>query len=90
MKSSVGTFSLYQALQLLGYKSYHMAEAVGRGALHMAIFEEALRCKYLGAGQPYGKAEFDKWFADYDGELGYKDQAPMDDYCLHIRQMSMG
>ncbi|KAJ3569849.1 hypothetical protein NPX13_g5939 [Xylaria arbuscula] len=65
-RSRVGTFSLYQALQLLGYKSYHMAESVERGILHMAMLEEALRCKYLGAGKPYGKPEFDKWLADYD------------------------
>ncbi|KAI1368235.1 hypothetical protein F5Y08DRAFT_279762 [Xylaria arbuscula] len=65
-RSRVGTFSLYQALQLLGYKSYHMAESVERGILHMAMLEEALRCKYLGAGKPYGKPEFDKWLADYE------------------------
>lgn len=33
---------------------------------HKAIFEEALRCKYFKNGKPYGKAEFDKWFAEYD------------------------
>ncbi|KAJ8119944.1 hypothetical protein ONZ43_g3220 [Nemania bipapillata] len=65
-RSRVGTFSLYQALGMLGYKAYHMAEVVRGGQTHMALFEEALRCKYLGAGKPYGKAEFDKWLADYD------------------------
>ncbi|KAI0108866.1 hypothetical protein GGR51DRAFT_513390 [Nemania sp. FL0031] len=65
-RSRVGTFSLYQALGMLGYKAYHMAEVVTSGLTHMNLFEEALRCKYLGAGKPYGKAEFDKWFADYD------------------------
>jgi hypothetical protein len=33
----------------------------------MALFKEAVRSKYLGAGKPYGKAEFDKWLAEYDG-----------------------
>ncbi|KAI0861280.1 hypothetical protein F4860DRAFT_503395 [Xylaria cubensis] len=65
-RSRIGTFSLYQALQMLGYKAYHMAEVVKGGELQMALFEEALRCKYLRAGKPYGKAEFDKWLAGYD------------------------
>jgi len=62
----VGTFSLYQAMKILGYKPYHMYEAIVRGATHLRIFEEALSCKYLGTGKPYGKAEFDKWLANYD------------------------
>ncbi|KAL7908269.1 hypothetical protein GGI35DRAFT_57003 [Trichoderma velutinum] len=65
-RSRVGTFSLYQALQMLGYKPYHMYEVVQQGIPHLQLFEEALRCKYLGAGKPYGKAEFDKWLANYD------------------------
>ena len=36
------------------------------GVAHMEIFEEALNAKYFGIGKPYGRAEFDKWFADYD------------------------
>lgn len=43
-----------------------MYEVVNGGITHMNLFEEALRCKYLGAGKPYGKAEFDKWLANYD------------------------
>ncbi|KAI1500169.1 hypothetical protein F5X99DRAFT_387227 [Biscogniauxia marginata] len=65
-RSRVGTFSLYQALKILGYKPYHMYETVIGGCEQMNIFEEALRCKYLGAGKPYGKLEFDKWLAEYD------------------------
>lgn len=60
-----GTFSLYQALQMLGYRPYHMYEVV-QSITHMGIFEEALNAKYFGVGKPYGKAEFDKWFANYD------------------------
>ncbi|KAI0402825.1 hypothetical protein F4802DRAFT_599638 [Xylaria palmicola] len=68
-RSRVGTFSLYQALEMLGYRAYHMAEVVNGGQLQMDLFAEALRCKYLGAGKPYGKAEFDKWLADYEVEI---------------------
>ncbi|KAI1118701.1 hypothetical protein F5Y14DRAFT_461543 [Nemania sp. NC0429] len=68
-RSRVGTLSLYHALTMLGYKAYHMIEVVWGGPLQMALFEEALRCKYLGEGKPYGKEEFDKWLAEYDVEI---------------------
>lgn len=61
-----GTLSLYQALKILGYRPYHGAEVVANGVSHLEIFEEALNAKYFGVGKPYGKVEFDKWFADYD------------------------
>lgn len=54
---------------MLGYKPYHMYEVVQQGVTHLQLFEESLRCKYLGAGKPYGKAEFDKWLANYDVSL---------------------
>lgn len=54
---------------MLGYKPYHMYEVVQQGITHLQLFEESLRCKYLGAGKPYGKAEFDKWLANYDVSL---------------------
>ncbi|PTB63110.1 hypothetical protein BBK36DRAFT_1127129 [Trichoderma citrinoviride] len=65
-RSRVGTFSLYQGLQKLGYTPYHMYEVVTHGTTHLALFEESIRCKYQGIGKPYGKAEFDKWLANYD------------------------
>lgn len=60
----------------LGYKTYHGAEVMYRGVHHMEVFEEALKAKYLGIGKPYGKAEFDKWFAEYDVR---------DDFSLSVR-----
>ncbi|KAI6086739.1 hypothetical protein F4821DRAFT_124710 [Hypoxylon rubiginosum] len=68
-RSRVGTFSLYQAMKMLGYKPYHMWEVVNNGTIHMEILEEALRCKFLDGGKPYGKAEFDKWLAAYDSVI---------------------
>ena len=53
-------------MKILGYKTYHGAEIMANGVPHMAIAEEAVGAKYLGQGKPYGKAEFDKWFWDYD------------------------
>lgn len=43
-----------------------MYEVVTNGATHLDLFDEAIGCKYLGKGKPYGKAEFDKWLANYD------------------------
>ncbi|KAH6603821.1 hypothetical protein Trco_007267 [Trichoderma cornu-damae] len=43
-----------------------MYEVVTNGATHLDLFTESLCCKYLGTGKPYGKAEFDKWLANYD------------------------
>ncbi|KAL6902471.1 hypothetical protein GGI43DRAFT_340740 [Trichoderma evansii] len=65
-RSRVGTFSLYQALKTLGYTPYHMFEVVNNGATHLELFAEAIDCKYFGKDKPYGKAEFDKWLANYD------------------------
>lgn len=60
---------------MLGYKAYHMFEVIWGGPLQMALFEEALRCKYLDGGKPYGKAEFDKWLAEYDGTYRARNNA---------------
>ena len=66
-KSRTGTFSFYQALKILGYKPYHMYEIVTDETLkNQKLYGEALKCKAQGFGKPYGKAEFDKWFAGYD------------------------
>ncbi|KAJ3489899.1 hypothetical protein NLG97_g5899 [Lecanicillium saksenae] len=65
-RSRTGTFSIYQSLQMLGYKPYHMYECVMSGYTHMSLLNEALRNKYLGEGKPYDKADFDKWLAAYD------------------------
>jgi hypothetical protein len=43
-----------------------MFEVITHGVPHLQLFDEAMRCKYSGAGKPYGKAEFDKWLANYD------------------------
>ena len=57
---------MYQAFKILGYRPYHFYETVKNGIRHMEVADEALNAKFRGIGRPYGKAEFDKWFADYD------------------------
>ncbi|EFQ94127.1 hypothetical protein P3342_007202 [Pyrenophora teres f. teres] len=65
-RSRTGTLSLFKALTILGYKTYHGAEVMRRGVPHLEIFEEALGAKYMGIGKPYSRPELDKWLADYD------------------------
>ncbi|KAK7985205.1 hypothetical protein PG996_005554 [Apiospora saccharicola] len=65
-----GTFGLYKAFKMLGYRPYHMAEVCGHGVPHIRIFQEAIKSTHpayaSAATKPYGRAEFDKWFAGYD------------------------
>ena len=61
------------ALSTLGYRPYHMSEAILHwkdGHLHR--WDEALRAKYLGQGKPYGKEEFDEIYAGYDVCLDFE------------------
>ncbi|KAF3060882.1 putative nad dependent epimerase protein [Daldinia childiae] len=61
-----GTHGLYLALKLLGFKPYHMAEVLKTGPQALHILNDGLRAEMFHEGKPYGRAEFDKWFADYD------------------------
>ncbi|CAA9961541.1 hypothetical protein PTMSG1_04925 [Pyrenophora teres f. maculata] len=65
-RSRTGTLSLFKALTILGYRTYHGAEVMRRGVPHLENFEEALGAKYMGIGKPYSRPELDKWLADYD------------------------
>ncbi|KAG6020785.1 hypothetical protein E4U41_002725 [Claviceps citrina] len=67
--SRTGTFSVYQAMKMLGFKTYHMAECCIEGGIpHMQVLNEAIRAQYnrFAGIQRYTKADFDKWFAEYD------------------------
>ncbi|KAG5926551.1 hypothetical protein E4U42_003174 [Claviceps africana] len=66
--SRTGTFSVYQAMKILGYKTYHMAECITSGVSHMQILDEAIHAQYnrFAGIQRYARADFDKWFAEYD------------------------
>ncbi|KJZ74608.1 hypothetical protein HIM_05958 [Hirsutella minnesotensis 3608] len=63
--SRTGTLGLYHALKMLGYKPYHMIEALQNGSTHVNVFNEALRAEYnrFSGIKRYTKADFDKWFA---------------------------
>lgn len=62
-----GTLSLHTALGILGYSSYHLYNTfTTEGVPHMKIMYEAMRAKHFHEGKPYGREEFDKWFANYN------------------------
>ncbi|KAI0388792.1 P-loop containing nucleoside triphosphate hydrolase protein [Xylariaceae sp. FL0594] len=61
-----GTHGLYLALKQLGYAPYHMEEVVKGGIQSLAILTEGMKASFLHEGKPYGREEFDKWFANYD------------------------
>ncbi|KAL8830413.1 MAG: hypothetical protein Q9191_001442 [Dirinaria sp. TL-2023a] len=54
---------MQQALERLGYKSYHMSEAYRNKAFDYWL--EALKAKYDGQGRSYQREEFDKLLGDY-------------------------
>lgn len=67
--SRSGTLSMYAAMNILGFKTYHFAEAViVKGFPHLKIFNQALTAQYnrMSGVKRYTKADFDKWMAEYD------------------------
>ena len=60
---------MYNAMNMLGFKTYHFAECVlSHGLPHMRLFHEALTAQFnrLSGIKRYNKADFDKWMAEYD------------------------
>ncbi|KAJ5112168.1 hypothetical protein N7532_000213 [Penicillium argentinense] len=67
--SRTGTLGLYRAMQILGYKAYHMYECCAvNGVAHMRTLEEAIISQHnrLSGLQKYERADFDRWLGDYD------------------------
>ncbi|KAL3482160.1 hypothetical protein BJX99DRAFT_252873 [Aspergillus californicus] len=69
--SRSGTYGLYNAMKILGYRPYHMAEAVRLGIPHMKILTEAVIAQHdrFSGIKRYARAEFEKWLAGYDLHL---------------------
>lgn len=61
-----GTFSLFNALRMLGYNPYHMAEAVKNADIDIPCWIEGLEAKFCGKGKLWGKEEFDKLTGRHD------------------------
>lgn len=64
--SRTGTMSLFTALQILGYKPYHMAETAKNADVDMPCWIEGIEAKYIGKGKPWGREEFDKLTGRFD------------------------
>lgn len=66
---SSGTLGLYWAMQILGFKTYHIRECVVVNDLvHVKIFQEAITAYYnqLSGIKRYNRADCEKWLANYD------------------------
>ncbi|KAI1823871.1 P-loop containing nucleoside triphosphate hydrolase protein [Xylaria intraflava] len=64
--SRTGTYGIYQALQQIGFKPYHLAEVTEIGASAFRIMIDGAKAELLHDGKRYGREEFDKTFAGYD------------------------
>ncbi|KAF9889600.1 hypothetical protein FE257_007108 [Aspergillus nanangensis] len=67
--SRTGTMGLYFAMQILGYRAYHMYEMMQSGGLlHMKIIAEAIIANRnrLSGIKRYEREDVDKWMANYD------------------------
>ncbi|KAJ5182786.1 hypothetical protein N7492_000402 [Penicillium capsulatum] len=67
--SRSGTLGLYRAMQILGFKPYHLFECVVvHGLPHVEIFKEAVTAQYnrLSGVKRYDRADCDKWMTGYD------------------------
>jgi len=63
-----GTLGLYWALKILGFKPYHMIEAVTRGTQQLDLISESIEAhgNPESGMKPYGRDDFDKWWREWD------------------------
>lgn len=62
--------ALKAALEKLGYRVYHGSVAVRRWEKkHLALWEEALKAKFLGEGKPWTGDDLDKMLQNYTVSL---------------------
>ncbi|GAB7355663.1 hypothetical protein MBLNU459_g6374t1 [Dothideomycetes sp. NU459] len=62
---------MYAALQQLGFRPWHVAEAMHNPARSFSLANEAVNASYFPkeGERPYGRAEFDRWIGEYDATL---------------------
>ncbi|KAF2088724.1 hypothetical protein K490DRAFT_72458 [Saccharata proteae CBS 121410] len=60
-----GIISLRTALSQIGYKPFH-GQMMDVYPEFYPLWEEALRAKYYGEGEPYGRQEYDKLLGDFN------------------------
>ncbi|KAJ5754014.1 uncharacterized protein N7511_008167 [Penicillium nucicola] len=67
--SRSGTLGLYQAMKILGFKTYHFYECIAvNGVPHMQAFTEGLIAQFnrIAGVKKFTKKDFDRWLGDYD------------------------
>ncbi|KAJ5693174.1 hypothetical protein N7462_002597 [Penicillium macrosclerotiorum] len=67
--SRSGTLGLYSAMQILGFRPYHLYECIlVHGLSHMRVFKEAIIAQYnrMSGVKRYTRPDFEKWIGDYD------------------------
>lgn len=64
--SRTGTMSILTALNQLGFRVYHMSEAIKTPRTSFGCWIEGIKAKFHGEGRPFGREEFDKLMGDYD------------------------
>ena len=62
----MANLAMFTALKILGYKSYHSASIRLRPPGTYSWWNEAIKAKYHGEGEKYGKVEFDKLLGEYN------------------------
>lgn len=62
--------AIRHALRELGYTCFHGA-ILEASPEKFAFWEEAIKAKYFGEGQPFGRREFDKLLGDFNVAINY-------------------
>ncbi|EQL01441.1 hypothetical protein OCS_02843 [Ophiocordyceps sinensis CO18] len=65
-----GSISIRHALRELGYTCFHGA-ILEESPEKFAFWEEAIRAKYYGEGQPFGRRELDKLLGGFNVAINY-------------------
>ncbi|KAM0804161.1 P-loop containing nucleoside triphosphate hydrolase protein [Usnea florida] len=64
-----GTMSMYAALQQLGYHPCHGTNMWEDPRKYLTLWTEAMRAKYMGEGEPWGRREFDVVLGKFDAVM---------------------
>jgi hypothetical protein len=64
---------------MLGYKPYHVVDIFQNGVPHITMTIDAIRGGQTGIGR-YSRADFDKWFGNYDSVLEIPSFDLLDDF----------
>ncbi|KAJ5306005.1 hypothetical protein PENANT_c047G00889 [Penicillium antarcticum] len=67
--SRSGTLGLYQAMKILGFKTYHLYECIAvNGLPHLQAMKEAIIAQYnrIAGVKKFNQTDYDRWLGEYD------------------------